>query len=116
MWGWGVMNSTAIKEAAAVGYPMEKCIGIWWSGSENDVMPAGDAASGYKSLGSHAPGTDFPAITYIVARAFVGDAARAKANYPGHAIQQRGVISPVLCVVASYEDRLGRKVCVFMLN
>src|SRR3546814_5493573 len=65
MWGWGVMNSTAIKEAAAVGYPMEKFIGIWWSGSENDVMPAGDAATGYKSLGFHAPGTDFPAIQDI---------------------------------------------------
>src|SRR3546814_7343493 len=44
MWGWGVMNSTAIKEAAAVGFPMEKFIGIWWSGAEADVTPAGDAA------------------------------------------------------------------------
>src|SRR6516162_7137704 len=24
LWGWGVMNSTAIKEAVAVGYPREK--------------------------------------------------------------------------------------------
>ena len=32
MWGWGVMNSTAIKEAAAVGYPMDHFIGVWWSG------------------------------------------------------------------------------------
>jgi branched-chain amino acid transport system substrate-binding protein len=34
LWGWGVMNSTAIKEAAAVGYPREKMIGVWWSGAE----------------------------------------------------------------------------------
>jgi len=57
MWGWGVMNSTAIKEAAAVGFPMEKFIGVWWSGSEQDVLPAGADAKGYKSGAFHAPGT-----------------------------------------------------------
>src|SRR5215468_10043261 len=37
LWGWGVMNSTAIKEAVAVGYPREKMYGVWWSGAEPDV-------------------------------------------------------------------------------
>ena len=62
MWGWGVMNSTAIKEAAAVGYPMDRFIGVWWSGSEPDVEPAGAAAKGYKSATFHAPGTDYPGV------------------------------------------------------
>ena len=31
------MNSTAIKEAAAVAYPRDKMIGVWWSGAEPDV-------------------------------------------------------------------------------
>ena len=39
LWGWGVMNSTSIKEAAAVGYPRDKMIGVWWSGAEPDVTP-----------------------------------------------------------------------------
>jgi len=50
LWGWGVMNSTAIKEAAAVGYPRDKMIGVWWSGAEPDVTPAGDQSIGYKAL------------------------------------------------------------------
>jgi branched-chain amino acid transport system substrate-binding protein len=50
LWGWGVMNSTAIKEAAGVGYPRDKMIGVWWSGAEPDVTPAGDQATGYKAL------------------------------------------------------------------
>lgn len=50
LWGWGVMNSTAIKEAAAVGYPRDKMIGVWWSGAEPDVTPAGDQSTGYKAL------------------------------------------------------------------
>jgi branched-chain amino acid transport system substrate-binding protein len=57
LWGWGVMNSTAIKEAAAVGYPRDKMIGVWWSGAEPDVTPAGDQAIGYKALMlQHPPG------------------------------------------------------------
>src|SRR6201994_322152 len=50
LWGWGVMNSTSIKEAAAVGYPRDKIVGVWWSGTEPDVTPAGDQAKGYKAL------------------------------------------------------------------
>ena len=50
LWGWGVMNSTAIKEAAAVNYPRDHMIGVWWSGAEPDVIPAGDQATGYKAL------------------------------------------------------------------
>src|SRR3546814_2176501 len=60
MWCWGVMNSNSIKEAAAVGFPMEKFIGIWWSGAEADVTPAGDAAKGYKSLNITGVGTEAP--------------------------------------------------------
>ena len=57
LWGWGVMNSTAIKEAAAVGYPRDKMIGVWWSGAEPDVTPAGDQSIGYKALMlQHPPG------------------------------------------------------------
>ncbi len=54
MWGWGAMNPTAIKEAAKIRFPMDKFIGVWWSGSEGDVRPAGDAAKGYKAMASTA--------------------------------------------------------------
>ncbi|MCA0873855.1 ABC transporter substrate-binding protein [Seohaeicola saemankumensis] len=60
MWGWGVMNQVAIQEAANIRFPMENFIGIWWSGSENDVLPAGDGADGYKALALANPGGDYP--------------------------------------------------------
>ena len=50
------MNQVAIQEAANIRFPMENFIGIWWSGSENDVLPAGDAANGYKALTFHGVG------------------------------------------------------------
>ena len=31
LWGWGVMNSTALKEAVATGYPRDKMYGVWWA-------------------------------------------------------------------------------------
>jgi branched-chain amino acid transport system substrate-binding protein len=50
LWGWGVMNSTALKEAVATGYPREKMYGVWWSAAEPDVKDVGDGAKGYNGL------------------------------------------------------------------
>ncbi|MGE5945856.1 MAG: ABC transporter substrate-binding protein, partial [Betaproteobacteria bacterium] len=50
LWGWGVMNSTALKEAQATGYPREKMIGIWWAGAEPDVKDVAAGAKGYRAL------------------------------------------------------------------
>src|SRR5512134_976011 len=63
--GWGVMNPTAIKTAARTGFPREKILGVWWSGAEEDVIPAGDAAKGYVAAAFHPSGTDFPVIQEI---------------------------------------------------
>src|SRR5262245_53243078 len=42
LWGWGVMNQVSIKEAAAIGFKMDHMVGVWWSGTETDTLPAGD--------------------------------------------------------------------------
>lgn len=57
--GWGVMNQVAVKEAAAHGMKMDRVVGNWWTGTETDVVPAGEAARGYKSMTFHAPGAGF---------------------------------------------------------
>jgi branched-chain amino acid transport system substrate-binding protein len=50
LWGWGVMNSTAIKEAQATGYPREKMYGVWWAGAEPDVKDVAEGAKGYNAV------------------------------------------------------------------
>jgi branched-chain amino acid transport system substrate-binding protein len=50
LWGWGVMNSAALKEAVATGYPRDKMYGVWWSGAEPDVKDVGEGAKGYHAL------------------------------------------------------------------
>jgi branched-chain amino acid transport system substrate-binding protein len=63
--GWGVMNPTALKAAAKIGFPREKIVGVWWSGAEEDTIPAGDAAKGYISAGFNVAGTNYPVIKDI---------------------------------------------------
>ncbi|TMH89944.1 MAG: ABC transporter substrate-binding protein, partial [Betaproteobacteria bacterium] len=64
--GWGVMNPTALKAAAKIGFPRDRIVGVWWSGAEEDVIPAGDAAKGYIAAGFNLPGTSFPVMQDIL--------------------------------------------------
>jgi branched-chain amino acid transport system substrate-binding protein len=95
MWGWGVMNSTAIKEAAAVGFPMEKFIGIWWSGAEADVIPAGAAAKDYKSLNITGVGTSAPIFADIEKMHADGNGIADKANI-GTVLYNRALVNAFL--------------------
>ncbi len=97
MWGWGVMNSTAIKEAAAVNFPRDKFIGIWWSGNESDVVPAGKAAIGYKSLQFNNVGSNFKVLDEIKKHLYTkGKGSASKENTVGETTYNRGVITSLL--------------------
>jgi branched-chain amino acid transport system substrate-binding protein len=65
LWGWGVMNPTALKAAAKAGYPRDRVIGVWWSGAEEDVVPAGAAAKGFIAAGFNVSGAKYPVIEQI---------------------------------------------------
>src|SRR5437660_2526647 len=63
--GWGVMNPTALKAAAKVGFPRDHIVGVWWSGAEEDTIPAGDAAKGFIAAGFNVGGANFPVVNDI---------------------------------------------------
>ncbi|MFC2966630.1 ABC transporter substrate-binding protein [Acidimangrovimonas pyrenivorans] len=101
MWGWGVMNPVAIQEAANVRFPMDHFIGIWWSGSENDVKPAGAAANGYKALTFSGVGSDFP--IYSDLKKYVYDAGKAAGagDQTGTILYNRGLYAAFLAAEAA---------------
>ena len=109
MWGWGVMNSTAIKEAAAVGYRMDRFIGIWWSGAEPDVTPVGKQAIGYKSLNFHGAGTDFPAIQDILTLVHDAGNGTGAREGVGEVLYNRGVMNAAIIAEAirTAQDKHG---------
>lgn len=54
--GWGVMNPVAMQTASRMGYPVSRLIGNIWSNSDEDVIPAGNAAHGYQAITTHPAG------------------------------------------------------------
>ena len=101
LWGWGIMNQVAIQEAANIRFPMENFIGIWWSGSENDVLPVGEGADGYKSLNMHLPGSDFPIYGELKTRVFDKGMGAGDGNSPGTVLYNRGLYAAMLASEAA---------------
>ncbi|MCB1455650.1 MAG: ABC transporter substrate-binding protein [Nitratireductor sp.] len=101
MWGWGVMNAVAIQEAVNIRYPMDHFYGIWWSGSENDVIPAGEGANGYKAATFHGVGSDYPIFADI--KKYVVDAGKAAGagDQIGTVLYNRGLYAAMLAVEAA---------------
>ena len=93
MWGWGVMNQVAIKEAASVRFPMDKFIGVWWSASENDVIPAGEEADGYKAVAFHGVGDDYPIYGDLKAHVYDKGQAAGDGSNPGTVLYNRGMVA-----------------------
>jgi branched-chain amino acid transport system substrate-binding protein len=100
MWGWGVMNQVAVKEAAAIRFPMDHFIGVWWSGSENDVIPAGDGAIGYKSGTFHGAGSGFQVHKDVVQYVYGGNNKEAWQNSLGQVLYNRGLVNAMYNVEA----------------
>ena len=101
LWGWGVMNPTAIKTAAKVGFPRDRIIGTWWAGSEEDVIPAGDAAKGYVSAAFSAGGTSFPVMQAIVNKVYgAGKGNLEDKSRIGSLYHTRGVSYGIIIVEA----------------
>lgn len=101
MYGWGVMNQVAIQEAANIRFPMENFIGIWWSGSENDVLPADDAADGYKALTFHGVGSDFPIFDDIQTHVVDKGLAAGAGDQIGTVLYNRGIYAAMLAAEAA---------------
>ena len=111
LWGWGVMNSTSIKEAAAVNYPRDKMYGVWWSGAEPDVLPAGDGAKGYNALALHPAGSVYEVHKDILKHIYDKGKGQAKREEVGHVLYNRGVINSMLTIEAirTAQAKFGKK-------
>jgi len=96
MWGWGQMNPTAIQRASEVGFPVNKFIGVWWSGSETDVVPNGKAAIGYRAATFHATGQHHDFHGDILKHVYTGNLTEAAKNNFGEVLYNRGLFNAML--------------------
>jgi len=110
LWGWGVMNSTALKEAVATGYPREKMYGVWWAGAEPDVKDVGANAKGYNALALNTSGTQPKVIQDILKQVHDKGQGTGPKDEVGSVLYTRGVIIQMLTVeaVKRAQERFGK--------
>lgn len=110
LWGWGVMNSTALKEAQATGYPRDKMYGVWWAGAEPDVKDVGEGAKGYNALNLNTAGTQPKVIQDILKYVHDKGQGTGPKDEVGTVLYTRGVIIQMLGVeaVRRAQERFGK--------
>lgn len=110
LWGWGVMNSTALKEAQATGYPREKMYGVWWAGAEPDVKDVGEGAKGYNALALNTSGQQPKVIQDILKFVHEKGQGTGPKDEVGSVLYTRGVIIQALGVeaVRRAQERFGK--------
>jgi branched-chain amino acid transport system substrate-binding protein len=111
LWGWGVMNSTALKEAVATGYPREKMYGVWWAGAEPDVKDVGAAAKGYNAVAIQlGPEHDSKVVKEVLATVHDKGQGTGPREEVGQVLYMRGLISAMLGVegVRRAQERFGK--------
>ena len=111
LWGWGVMNPTAIKAAAKTGYPREKLIGVWWSGAEEDTIPAGTAAKGFVAAGFNVAGASYPVVADIKKHVYGKDKGNMEdKSRIGSVYYNRGVVHGIITVegIRKAQEKFGK--------
>jgi branched-chain amino acid transport system substrate-binding protein len=110
LWGWGVMNSTALKEAQATGYPRDKMYGVWWAGAEPDVKDIGEGAKGYNALALNPAGQQPKVIQDILKYVHDKGQGTGPRDEVGSILYTRGIVIQMLGVeaVRRAQERFGK--------
>lgn len=111
LWGWGVMNTAALKEAQATGFPRDKMYGVWWAGAEPDVKDVGEGAKGYQALTmQHGVHPDAKVVQEILSKVHGKGQGTGPKDEVGQVLYMRGLISAMLAIegVKRAQERYGK--------
>jgi len=111
LWGWGVMNSTAIKEAQATGFAREKMYGVWWAGAEPDVKDVADGAKGYNAVAmQHGAEPDSKLAKDVLSMLHAKGQGTGPKEEVGQVLYMRGAMSAMLGIegVRAAQERFGK--------
>jgi branched-chain amino acid transport system substrate-binding protein len=111
LWGWGVMNSTSLKEAVATGFPRDRMYGVWWAGAEPDVKDVGDGAKGYNALAlQHGAEPNSDVVKEILSKVHAKGQGTGPKEEVGQVLYMRGLVAAMLAVegVRSAQERYGK--------
>jgi len=109
---WGVACTVPLKEAARLGFPREKMLGVWWCGSEEDVLPAGPAAKGYRSTAFHGAGQDYPIVKECIEKVYGAMKGNISFTRVGSVFWSRGFVAGIIDheAILTAQKKFGVKV------
>jgi branched-chain amino acid transport system substrate-binding protein len=109
---WGVSCTVPLKEAARLRFPRERILGVWWCGSEEDVLPAGKAAIGYYTTNFHGVGRDFPIIQEVVDKVYGTMKGNIAFTRVGTVYYNRGFVAGIMNheAILTAQKKFGVKV------
>jgi branched-chain amino acid transport system substrate-binding protein len=93
---YGVSCTVPLKEAARLNFPRDRILGVWWCGSEDDVLPAGKAAKGYIAGNFHGVGRDYPIIQDIIDKVYGNMKGNISMVRVGTVFYNRGVVAAIM--------------------
>lgn len=101
-WGAGSgMNSTAMTNAARVGFPRDRMIYVTFGAAEEDMFPAGEAAVGTYAMANALPGQDYPLVKGIKEQVYgAGKGNLSDESRIGSVYWNRGLGAAVMWVEA----------------
>ena len=110
LWGWGVMNSTALKEAQSTGFPRDRVVGVWPSGSDSDVKEVAGAAGYSAVLVLPGPGFDSAIAKEVRERLHANGQGSGPKEEVGEALYMRGLMNAMVAVegVRRAQERFGK--------
>ena len=111
LWGWGIMNTTAIKEAQATGYPREKMYGVWWAGAEPDVKDVADGAKGYNAVTlQHGADMNAKVVKDVLSMVHAKGQGTGPKEEVGQVLYLRGAMSAMLGIegIRAAQERYGK--------
>jgi branched-chain amino acid transport system substrate-binding protein len=109
---WGVSCTVPLKEAARLSFPTDRILGVWWCGSEEDVLPAGPAAKGYYATNFHGVGKDFPIVQRIIDKVYGAMKGHIAFTRVGTVFYNRGIVTGITMheALLTAQKKFGTKV------
>ena len=110
LWGWGVMNSTALKEAQSTRYPRNQIVGVWPSGSDSDVKGVA-GAEGYSAvLILPGPGFGSKIAKDVLSTLHAKGEGSGPKDEVGSALYMRGLMNAMFAVegVRRAQEKFGK--------
>ena len=97
---FGVMTSTALKEATQAGVRRDTIVGVTSTCAEQDIVPAEEAAIGHICAVLHGTGTDFPLVQEVLQYVYARGKGPGPTSDVGTVYWIRGMLHGVLTTEA----------------